>query len=145
MSMQAKPYLFFDGRCDEALAFYRTALGAKVGALMRYKDNPEPSDADGCPSGGQGSGPTPEMIMHSEFTIGETHLMASDGMGGGTPKFEGISLSLDPGTAEEAGRLFAALADGGQVRLPLAKTFFSPAFGMVADRFGVVWILVVPQ
>ncbi len=145
MSLQVQPYLFFEGRCDEALEFYRKALGAQVGALMRYKDCPEPASPGECPSGGTGTGPAPEMVMHAEFTIGQTQLMASDGMGSGKPNFQGICLSLNPADAAAAERLFNALADGGQVRVPLGKTFFSPAFGMLADRFGVGWIVVVPQ
>ena len=142
--MKVEPYLFFEGRCEEALDFYRQALGAQVSMLMRYKDNPEPAAGQGCGEG-TGAGPTPEMVMHAAFTVGETQVMASDGMGSGTPAFQGISLSLSPANEAEARRLFDALAQGGQVQMPLGKTFFSPAFGMVADRFGVSWMVVVPQ
>ena len=142
--MKVESYLMFDGRCDEALEFYRHALGAQVTMLMRYKDNPEPAAGQGCADGG-GPGPTPEMVMHAEFTLGETTLMASDGMGSGKASFQGISLALSPASEAEAQRLFNALADGGQVQMPLAKTFFSQAFGMVADRFGVPWMVVAPE
>ena len=142
--MKVEPYLMFEGRCDEALEFYRRALGAEVTMLMRYKDNPEPAAGAGCAEG-TGPGPRPEMVMHAAFTVGETLVMASDGMGSGKPNFQGISLSLNPETETEAKRLFDALADGGQVQMPLGKTFFSPAFGMVADRFGVSWMVVVPE
>ncbi len=142
--MKVEPYLFFEGRCEEALDFYRTALGATVTMLMRYKDNPEPAAGPGCGEAG-GAGPQPEMVMHAAFTVGDTQLMASDGMGSGKPCFEGVSLSLSPADAASAQRVFDALAQGGQVRMPLGKTFFSPAFGMVADRFGVSWMVVVPQ
>ena len=142
--MKVEPYLFFEGRCEEALDFYRQALGAQVSMLMRYKDNPEPAAGQGCGEG-MGAGPTPEMVMHAAFTVGETQVMASDGMGSGKPAFQGISLSLSPANEAEARRLFDALAQGGQVQMPLGKTFFSPAFGMVADRFGVSWMVVVPQ
>lgn len=144
--MKVEPYLFFEGRCEEALEFYRTALGAEVTMLMRYKDNPEPAAGAGCSAdGAAGAGPQPEMVMHASFNVGDTQVMASDGMGSGKPSFQGISLSLAPETETEARRLFDALAAGGQVQMPLGKTFFSPAFGMVADRFGVSWMVVVPQ
>jgi PhnB protein len=142
--MKVEPYLMFEGRCEEALDFYRRALGAQVTMLMRYKDNPEPASGPGCAEGG-GPGPTPEMVMHAAFTVGQTQLMASDGMGSGRPNFQGISLALSPADAAEARRCFDALADGGQVQMPLAKTFFSQAFGMVADRFGVSWMVVAPE
>lgn len=144
--MKVEPYLFFEGRCEEAIEFYRRALGAQVTMLMRYKDNPEPAAGPGCGEGANArGGPTPEMVMHAAFTVGETQVMASDGMGSGSPSFKGISLSLSPANDAEAQRLFTALSEGGQVQMPLGKTFFSPAFGMVADRFGVSWMVVVPQ
>src|SRR5882724_3634514 len=129
-----QPYLFFDGRCEEAVEYYRKTLGAEVTALMRYKDSPEPSM---CPAGAG------NKVMHASFRIGETTVMASDGRCEGKPSFQGFSLSLTvPGEAE-AERLFAALGEGGQVQMPLTKTFFSPRFGMVADRFGVSWMIFV--
>lgn len=142
--MKLNPYLMFEGRCEEALAFYRTALGAQVKMLMRVKDNPEPAAQAGC-ADGSGAGPTPEMVMHAEFSVGEATFMASDGMGSGQPNFQGISLALSPASVDEANRVFDALADGGRVQMPLSRTFFSQAFGMVADRFGVPWLVVGPQ
>mgnify|MGYP003608874233 FL=1 len=142
--MKVESYLMFEGRCEEALDFYRTALGAKVGMLMRFKDNPEPAAGQGCAEG-SGPGPKPEMVMHAEFTVGQTTLMASDGMGSGKTSFQGISLALSPADEAEAKRLFDALADGGQVQMPLTTTFYSKAFGMVADRFGVPWMVVAPE
>ena len=142
--MKVESYLMIEGRCEEALDFYRTALGAKVGMLMRFKDNPEPAAGQGCAEG-SGPGPKPEMVMHAEFTVGQTTLMASDGMGSGKTSFQGISLALSPADEAEAKRLFDALADGGQVQMPLTKTFYSKAFGMVADRFGVPWMVVAPE
>jgi PhnB protein len=130
-----QPYLFFDGRCDEALEYYRHALGAEVTALMRFKDSPEPV---GCPSA---SG---EKVMHASFRLGESTVMASDGRCEGKPSFQGFALSVSVPTEAEADRRFAALAQGGQVQMPLAKTFFSPRFGMVTDRFGVAWMIIVP-
>jgi PhnB protein len=142
--MKVEPYLMFEGRCEEALDFYRRALGAQVNVLMRYKENPDPAGAPGC-ADGSGPGPTPEMVMHAEFSVGQTTLMASDGMGSGKTSFQGISLALSPADEAEAKRLFDALAEGGQVQMPLSKTFFSQAFGMVADRFGVSWMVVAPE
>lgn len=135
--MQVQPYLFFDGRCEEAIAFYRRALGAEVVMLLRYKDSPEPQPPGMLPPGAE------NKVMHSSLRIGETTVMASDGHCNGKPNFEGFSLSLTAQNEAEAERLFAALADGGQVRQPLIKTFFSPRFGMVADRFGVTWMVLV--
>ena len=130
--MHVQPYLFFEGRCDEAIEFYRSALGAEPGMRMRWKDSPEP-----CPPG------TEEKVMHASFRIGNTELMASDGRCSGQANFSGVALSLTLADAAEAERCFAALADGGQVQMPLGKTFFSPRFGMVADRFGVSWMVIV--
>jgi PhnB protein len=132
--MQVQPYLFFDGRCDEAVEFYRKVLGAEVTVLMRYKDSPDPSM---CSPG------TTDKVMHMSFRIGDTTLLASDGHCTGQPNFQGFSLTLYAADDAEAERLFASLADGGQVRMPLAKTFFSSRFGMLADRFGVPWTIIV--
>jgi len=129
-----QPYLFLDGRCDEALDFYRRALDAEVTMLMRFKDSP---DQTMC---APGSG---EKVMHASFRIGETTVLASDGRCEGRPSFQGFALSLTVANEAEAERRFASLADGGQVQMPLAKTFFSPRFGMVADRFGVSWMILV--
>jgi PhnB protein len=135
--MLVQPYLFFDGRCEDAIEFYRKALGAEVTMLMRFKDSPEPAQPGMVPPGSE------NKVMHASFKIGETTVMASDGRCMGTPKFDGFALSLAAKDEAEAKRLFAALGDGGQVKMPLGKTFFSPAFGMVADRFGVSWMVVV--
>ncbi len=134
--MLVQPYLFFDGRCEEALAFYRSALGAEVTMLMRFKESPEPIPADMCPPGSD------DKVMHASFTIGETTLMASDGRATGNPVFQGFSLSLSVPNDAEAQRLFAALSEGGKVEMPLAKTFYASSFGMVADRFGVGWMII---
>ena len=136
--MQVQPYLFFDGRCEEAVEFYRRALGSEVTMLMRFKESPEPQ-GDMCPPA-PGSG---DKVMHACFRVGETSVMASDGLCSGKPSFQGFSLSLSARDEAEAERLFSALGEGGQVQMPLAKTFFSPRFGMVADRFGVSWMVVV--
>lgn len=141
--MQVQPYLFFDGRCEEALEFYRKTLGAEVKMMMRFKENPEPAAAVGC-APGEGSGPSGESIMHACFQIGDTEVMASDGMAAGKPEFKGFSLSLNAPSDAEAQRLFKALGEGGQVQMPLAKTFFASSFGMVADRFGVSWMVIKP-
>jgi PhnB protein len=135
--MQVQPYLFFDGRCEEAIEFYRKALGAEVDMLMRFKDSPEPAQPGMHPPG---SG---DKVMHASFRVGDTTVMASDGQCTGQPSFKGFALSLVASNDAEAKRLFTALAEGGQVQMPLAKTFFSACFGMVADRFGVSWMVVV--
>lgn len=132
--MQLQPYLFFEGRTEEALGFYRDALGAEVTALMRFRESPEPEQ---CPPGGA------DKVMHACFTIAGQTVMASDGRCSGRPEFGGFALSLMPADAATAGRLFAALAAGGEVVMPLGKTFWSAAFGMVRDRFGVTWMLNV--
>jgi PhnB protein len=132
-----QPYLFFNGRCEQAFEFYRQALGAKLEMLMRFKESPEPHPPGMVPPGFE------NKIMHMSFQIGETTLMASDGCSAEKPSFEGFSLSLAVASEAEADRAFAALADGGQVRMPLAKTFWSPRFGMVEDRFGIGWMVSV--
>ncbi|MFN4090427.1 MAG: VOC family protein [Alphaproteobacteria bacterium] len=136
--MYVQPYLFFDGRCEEALDFYRTALAAEVEMMMRFSDNPEPGEGGGC-GGPPGS---EDKIMHASFRIGATTVMASDGMCQGKPEFKGMSLSIAAPDVATAERLFGALEQGGQVQMPLGQTFFSPRFGMVADRFGVSWMIV---
>jgi PhnB protein len=135
--MRIEPYLFFDGRCEEAIEFYRRTLGAEVTMLMRFRDAPDP------PPPGMIAPGSEDKIMHASLRIGETNVMASDGRCMGTPSFQGVSLSLTVADEAEAERVFAALADGGQIQMPLGKTFFSPCFGMVADRFGVGWMVVV--
>jgi PhnB protein len=135
--MLIQPYLFFDGRCEEALDFYRKALSAEVEMMLRFKDSPEPPSGEGCATPSD-----PEKVMHSSFRIGETVVMASDGHCGGNPEFKGVSLSLTVADKAAADRAFTVLADGGQVQMPLGETFFSPAFGMVADRFGVSWMIM---
>jgi PhnB protein len=135
--MQVQPYLFFEGCCEEAIEFYKGALGAKVEMLMRIKESPEPPRPGMVPPG---SG---DKVMHATFRIGDTTVMASDGRCQGKPSFQGFSLSLNAKDEAEAERLFAALGKGGQVRMPMSKTFFSPRFGMVADRFGVSWMIIV--
>jgi PhnB protein len=136
-TMKIQPYLFFEGRCEEAIELYRSALGAEVTMLMRYKDSPEPPNEEMCPPGNE------DKVMHSSFRIGDTEVMASDGMSSGKPHFQGVSLSLTLPDEATADRIFAELGEGGQVQMPLTQTFFSPRFGMVADRFGVSWMIMV--
>jgi PhnB protein len=135
--MQVTPYLFFDGRCEEAIEFYKKTLAAQVGMMMRFKESPEPHPPGMCPPGSE------DKIMHAALRIGETSVMASDGRAQGKPKFEGFTLSLNPKDETEAEHLFKALSDGGQVHMPLGKTFFAKSFGMLADRFGVGWMIIV--
>ena len=132
--MKVEPYLLFNGRCEEALDFYTRALDAEVTALMRYSDAPDPDVRPGVPR---------DKIMHANFRIGESLLMASDGECAGEPEFAGVSLSISPPDEAEAKRLFDALLEGGEVILPLGKTFWSPAFGMLKDRFGLSWMINV--
>jgi PhnB protein len=136
--MSLQPYLFFNGRCEEALAFYREALGAQIEMLMRYDDSPEPPQAPLPADSGH-------KVMHASVRIGDAMLMASDGLCTGTPKFDGFSLSFTARDSADAQRRFAALADGGQVHMPLGKTFWSACFGMLTDRFGVGWMVDVPS
>jgi PhnB protein len=135
--MKVEAYLFFNGRCEEAVEFYKKALGAEVTMLMRFKDSPEPQQPGMVPPGSE------NKIMHVSFRIGDSTVMASDGHCAGQTNFQGFSLSVTVPNDAEAERKFAALADGGQVQMPLTKTFWSPRFGMVADRFGVGWMISV--
>jgi PhnB protein len=138
--MPIEPYLFFEGRCEEALEFYKKALGAKVEMLMRYKDSPVPAQPGMVPPGSD------NKVMHASFSVGDSKIMASDGNCKGKPSFQGFSLSVPARDEAHAKKLFAALGEGGQVQMPLTKTFFSPAFGMTADRFGISWmVIVMPQ
>jgi PhnB protein len=134
--MPVTPYLMFNGRCEEALNFYKNALGAEIGMLMRFKESPEPPPPGCAPVDGN-------KIMHSAFQIGGTTVMASDGMSQDAPKFEGFSLSVNAKNEAEADRMFAALSDGGKVQMPLSKTFFAKRFGVVADKFGLSWMVIV--
>ena len=132
--MHVQPYLFFDGRCDDALDFYKKAIGADVKMLMRWKDSPDKSMC---------TQDNADKVMHSQFQIGDTTVMASDGRNQGQPKFDGFALSIIAKTESEADKMFGALGDGGQVTMPMSKTFFSPRFGMLADKFGVHWMILV--
>ncbi len=133
--MQVQPYLFFAGRCEQAIEFYRSALGAKVEMLKRWKESPDPQM---CAPGFE------DKVMHASLSIGDTTLMASDGPDAKSGNFQGFSLSVSVADEAEADRRFAALGEGGKVLMPLGKTFFSPRFGMVTDRFGVSWMVIVP-
>ncbi|MFN3325720.1 MAG: VOC family protein [Bryobacteraceae bacterium] len=135
--MKIEPYLFFDGNAEEALAFYQSALGAKLEILMRYADSPDPVPPECMPPGG------PQKLLHASFLIGDARVMMSDGVpldGGG---FRGFSLSVQYPAEAEARGAFDALAEGGRIVMPMGPTFFSPCFGMVLDRFGVQWMVTV--
>lgn len=136
LNVLVQPYLIFGGRCEEALEFYRNSLDAQVDLLIRYRDSPEPPPAGTLPPGFE------DKVMHATFRIGTTTLMASDGQGE-NEGFGGFSLSLTVLTEVEADRIFAALGEGGQVQRPLAKTFWSPRFGILIDRFGISWMINV--
>jgi PhnB protein len=137
--MKVEPYLSLDGRCEEAIEFYKRVMGAEVLMMMRFKDSPQPHPPGMLPPGGE------NKIMHASLQIGGSRVMASDGNCGGRPKFEGISLAISVANDAQAQKLFAALSEGGKVQMPLTRTFFSSSFGMVADRFGVSWMIVVEQ
>jgi len=135
--MTIQPYLFFEGRADEAVAFYQKVFGAEVQMLMRYKDSPDPCPEGMIPPGSE------SKVMHMSMKIGDAVVMGSDGRCSGTPGFQGFSLSYAVKDATDADRVFSALSDGGTVQMPMGMTFFSPRFGMVADRFGVSWMVIV--
>jgi PhnB protein len=135
--MHIEPYLFFNGRCEEAVEFYKKALGAEGVVLMRFKESPEPPPPGMIPTGSE------NKIMHASFRVRDTMVMASDGRCTGQTDFQGFCLSITAANEAEAEQKFAALSEGGQVQMPLAKTFWSPRFGMVADRFGVGWMVSV--
>jgi PhnB protein len=134
-----QPYLNFDGRCEEALEFYRKALGAEIEMILRFKDSPEPCDPAMVAPGSE------NKVMHSAFRIGDSLIMASDcRCQGGKEKFSGFSLSYSAPDQATVDRVFNALSEGGKVEMPLAKTFFAESFGVVSDRFGVSWMVLVP-
>lgn len=141
---QVQTYLYFDGKCDEALAFYRDTVGAEILQLMRYRDMPLQPGSDTCVEQSMPPG-CEDKVLHCSFRIGATELMASDGFCAGKPVFEGFALSLVLKDKDTVERTFARLAEGGEVRVPVDKTFFSPAFGLVVDRYGILWnVLAVP-
>jgi PhnB protein len=133
MQMQVQPYLFFEGRCEEAIEFYRKALDAKVDVIMRYKDAP--------PAPGMKM-PPPEKVMHAAFKVGDTQVLASDGNCSGKPAFQGVSLTVTARDDAHAKSVFNALAEGGDVSQPLTKTFFASSFGMLKDKFGLGWMVI---
>jgi PhnB protein len=133
--MHVQPYLYFHGRCEDAVEFYRTALGAHAIELLRFKDAPQPVPPDALPPGYD------DKIMHGTFQVGETTVMVSDGGVSAADGFTGFSLAITVTAEAEADRIFTALAEGGQVGMPLGKTFWSPRFGTVTDRFGVTWMV----
>ena len=132
--MNVQPYLSFEGRCDEAIEFYKKSLGAKLDMLMRFKE---------CPDQSMVSPGSAEKVMHAALRVGDTQILMSDGRCQGGANFNGFSLAVSAESDADAERMFNALADGGQVRMPMAKTFFSSRFGMVADRFGLGWMVLV--
>jgi PhnB protein len=146
--MKVQSYLSFEGRCDEALGFYKKALGAEVVQLMRYSEAPAGATSDNTDNADASCGgatPAGDKVMHAVVRIGETELMASDGRCSGQAEFKGVMLALTANTDAEARQWFDALAEGGQVLQPLMPTFFTSSFGMLNDRFGVSWLLVVHQ
>ncbi|VXC72180.1 3-demethylubiquinone-9 3-methyltransferase [Burkholderia sp. 8Y] len=142
--MTVQPYLFFEGRCEEAVSFYREHLGAQVQMTMRFKDNPDAGKQGGGEAASGCSMPpgSEDKVMHTAFTIGDSVLMASDGMCSGKPNFQGVSLSLTASDEQQAEKYFNALANGGQIQMPMTQTFFAKRFGMVQDKFGVSWMVL---
>ena len=136
--MQAQPYVFFNGKCEEALEFYKQALGAKVEMMMRFSEAPEKPQPGMVPPGSE------NKIMHAAFKVGDTQILASDGHADGKPVFQGFGLAISVANDAEAAKLFNAVGKGGQVMQPLAKTFFASSFGMVTDKFGVLWMVLAP-
>jgi PhnB protein len=129
----ASPYLYFGGRCDEAIEFYEQAVGAEVQFVFRYKDGPDQSMTP--PAAG-------DKVMHARILVGNTVIFVSDGHCEGKTDFKGFSLSIAAPSEADAERIFEALAKGGSVTMPMGKTFFSPKFGMVVDKFGVPWMVI---
>lgn len=136
--MPIEPYLMFNGCCEEAIAFYRQALGAEVVMLMRYRESPDPPPPGMLPAGSD------DKVMHATLRIGDANLMCSDGLNSGTREFKGISLSHTLPDEAAARRTFDALGAGGHVDMPIGRTFWSPCFGMLTDKFGVSWMISVP-
>jgi PhnB protein len=133
--MQIQSYLYFDGRADEGIEFYKKALGATVNTLLRFKEMPDGKCAPG----------SEDKVMHADISIGETHVLLSDGHNNGQPNFQGFGLAMTTKTEAEANKAFDALAADGKVTMPQTKTFFSPRFGMLTDKFGVNWMILVAQ
>lgn len=134
--MNVTPYLFFDGRCEDAIAFYRSVFGAELKMLMRFRESPDPIPEGMLPPGHE------DKVMHAELRVGESVIMMSDGSRAEAPKFAGFSLAYSVPDVETAERLFATLAHDGEVQMPMAETFWSPRYGAVVDRFGVSWMIM---
>lgn len=127
-------YLFFDGTCAEAMRFYERTLGGKLEMMMTYGQSPDPEH---CPPGSK------DRIMHASLIVDGRSLMASDTPAGQAGAgMNGFSLSLAYQSADEARRIFDKLADGGKVTMPVSKTFWAEAFGMLTDRFGTPWMVM---
>ena len=133
--METQAYLFFDGRCEEAVEFYKTALGAEVGPMIRFKESPDQSMV------APGTG---EKIMHGQMNIGKTTILVSDGRCTGNPGFQGFAMSITVDDPADCDKLFNPLAESGQIQMPLMETFFAKRFGMVIDKFGVMWMVIKP-
>jgi PhnB protein len=130
--VRVEPYLYFQGRCEEAIEFYRRAIDADGEVVARFGDMPESQAPPGAGA----------KVAHAVLRFGDTTVLASDGPGGGGAEFNGFSLSLTASDDADAERLFAALADGGRIQVPMASTPFASRLGLVADRFGVPWMVV---
>ena len=136
--MNVQPYVFFDGKCEEALEFYKGAIGAKVDMVMHFKEAPAEMQAQMSPG-------SKDKVMHAAFRVGDTQILASDGECNGKPAFQGFSLTINAANDAEAEKLFGALGKGGKVTQPMTETFFASRFGMLADKFGVNWMVITPK
>ena len=137
--MNVQPYVFFDGKCEEALEFYKGAIGAKVDMMMRFSESPEKPQPGMVPPGSE------NKVMHAAFKVGDTQILASDGHSTGKPSFQGFGLTINAANDAEADKLFNAVGKGGQVQMPLTKTFYASRFGMVTDKFGVLWLVIAEK
>lgn len=133
-----KPYLYLSGQCDEALAFYQQHLGATISMLIRFNESPKPLPTD-LPDGYE------DKVMHCEFSVGDMSIMASDGCKESTGEFRGFSLTLTIADEAYARQAFQALSEGGEVNMPLSETFWSPLYGQVTDKFGISWMIMLPE
>ena len=130
--MHINPYLIFDGRCEEAFRFYEKCFKGKIIAMLTHKGTPAEAHVPAA---------WIDKILHARLDIGDQVLMASDAPPGRYEKPAGFSVSLQVKDPAEAERLFNALAEKGEIRMPLEKTFWSPRFGMLVDRFGIPWMI----
>ncbi|OEY99857.1 MULTISPECIES: VOC family protein [Stenotrophomonas] len=135
--MKLIPFLGFNGKTHEAMAFYAQALGGKVTSEMKYSDMPPSDNMEGC---GDNQGPSdPDLIAHSQLEVGDAILMAADGPGSGDNG--STTINVDVETEDEAERVFKALAEGGKITFPIGETFWAKRWGMLEDKYGKPWMV----